>query len=224
MAVTLEHKGDIALITMDDGKANAISHAVLDGLNTALDDAKDARAVVLAGREGVFSGGFDLSVMRSGDMVAAMQLVQRGGVLAHRLYGLSKPLVAAATGHGIAMGAFILMACDTRIGPAAPAKFGMNETAIGMVVPMFAQVLAEERLVLSHRTKAFIQATIYDSEGAREAGYLDALEPPEHLVEAALNEAETLAAYPTSAYAGNKAQIRQTALDRMQKSLEVAAG
>ena len=221
MSITLEQKGDIALITMDDGKANAISHAALDGLNKALDDSADAKAVVIAGRDGMFSGGFDLSVMRSGDMAAAMELVRRGGVLAHRLYGLQKPLIAAATGHGIAMGAFILMSCDTRIGPDGPAKYGMNETQIGMVIPMFAQVLAEERLALRHRTAAFIQATIYDSHGAVEAGYLDKLVAPETIVDAALETATMMAAYPTSAYAGNKVQIRQTALDRMKKSLEV---
>jgi len=221
MAVTLEQKGDVALITMDDGKVNAISHAMLDGLHKALDDSKDAKAVVLAGRAGIFSGGFDLSVLQSGDMLAAMELVRAGGLLTHRIYGLGKPVVAAATGHAIAMGSFLLMSFDSRIGPDGPAKYGMNESAIGMVIPMFAQVLTEERIALRHRTKAFIQATLYDSKGAVEAGYLDRLVAPEQVVEAALEEAAALAVYPTSAYAGNKAQIRQPALDRMKKSLDV---
>lgn len=223
MLVTLEQKGDVALITMDDGKANAISHDMLDGLNKAIDDSNDARAVVLAGRAGMFSGGFDLSVMKAGDIAAVVDLVRRGGVFAHRLYGLKKPLIAAATGHGIAMGSFMLMASDTRIGPDGPAKYGMNETAIGMVIPMYAQVLAEERIALKHRTAAFIQATIYDSKGAVEAGYLDMLAAPDEVVATALKTAEAMAQYPTDAYAGNKLQLRQTALARMDESLKLPA-
>ena len=223
MTATLTHAGDVAIITMDDGKANAVSYAMIESLNTALDDSESARAVVLAGRPGVFSGGFDLSVMKAGDMAAVTELVKRGGILAHRLYGLKKPVVAAATGHGIAMGAFMLMASDTRIGPEEPAKYGMNETAIGMVIPMFAQVLAEERLSLRHRTAAFIQATIYDSQGAVDAGYLDQLAPQDAVVEKATAAAEALAQYPTDAYAGNKRTIRAGALARMAESLGLDA-
>lgn len=221
MTVGIEQKGDVALITMDDGKANAISHAMIDALNNALDETAKARAVVLAGRLGIFSGGFDLSVMKAGNASAVVDLVRRGGLLAHRLYGLKKPLVAAATGHGVAMGAFMLMASDTRIGPKGASKFGMNETAIGMVIPMFGQVLVEERLCLKQRTAAFIQATIYDSQGAVDAGYLDKLVEPEDVIPVALETAEALAEFPTDAYAGNKQQIRQVALDRMLQSLQV---
>ncbi|MEO0466591.1 MAG: crotonase/enoyl-CoA hydratase family protein [Pseudomonadota bacterium] len=220
MTATLETRGDIALITMDDGKANAVSHAMLDSLNEALDEATDAKAVVLAGREKCFSGGFDLSVMNSGDMASAVELVRRGGKLAHRLYGLPRPLVGAATGHGIAMGAFMLLACDTRIGPDAPAKYGMNETAIGMLIPMFAQVLTEERLPRRHRTKSFIQATIYDSAGAVDAGFLDEIVAPEAVVETALGIAQQLGQYPTDTYAGNKMLIREKALKRIEHSLQ----
>ncbi|MEM1229856.1 MAG: crotonase/enoyl-CoA hydratase family protein [Pseudomonadota bacterium] len=224
MTATLTHTGDIAVITMDDGKANAVSYAMIDSLNSALDESEAARAVVLAGRPGVFSGGFDLSVMKAGDMAAVTELVKRGGILAHRLYGLKKPLIAAATGHGIAMGAFMLMASDTRIGPEASAKYGMNETAIGMVIPMFAQVLAEERLSLRHRTGAFIQATIYDSQGAVDAGYLDRLVAQDAVVAKAVEEAEQLAQYPTDAYAGNKLTIRANALARMAQALGLSDG
>lgn len=219
MPATLESRGDIALITMDDGKANAVSYAMLDALNGALDDAKDAKAIVLAGRERMFSGGFDLSVMNTGDINKMTDLVSKGGVLAHRLYGLDKPLIAAATGHGIAMGLFTLLACDTRIGPDAPAKYGMTETAIGMVIPMFAQVLTEERVPKRFLTNAFIQANVFDSHRAVEAGFLDRLVAPEKVVDTALEVAEMMGAYPNHAYVGNKLQLRKPALDRMAESL-----
>jgi len=219
MPATLESRGDIALITMDDGKANAISYEMLDAVNAALDDVGDAKAVVLAGRERMFSGGFDLNVMNSGDVDKMTNLVRQGGILAHRLYGFDKPVIAAATGHGIAMGLFTLLSCDTRIGPDAPAKYGMTETAIGMVIPMFAQVLTEDRVPKRFLTNAFIQANVFDSHNAVEAGFLDRLVAPEKVVDTALEVAEMMGAYPNHAYVGNKLQLRKPALDRMAASL-----
>ena len=58
----------VAVITMDDGKANALGHDLLGALLAALDevDASGADAVVIVGRPGRFSAGFDLSVMKAG--------------------------------------------------------------------------------------------------------------------------------------------------------------
>ena len=66
--VTYQRHDSIATITMDDGKVNALSPRMISQINQALDRAEaDAAVVVLAGRTGVFSGGFDLSVLRGGD-------------------------------------------------------------------------------------------------------------------------------------------------------------
>ena len=63
---------DIAIVTMDDGKANAFGPNMIAAVNASLDRAADdARAVLLTGRPGLFSGGFDLKVIRSGDVEAA---------------------------------------------------------------------------------------------------------------------------------------------------------
>lgn len=103
----------VAVITMDDGKANAANPAMLDGLNEILDQAeRSASAVVLAGRSGVFSGGFDLKVLKSGDDSAAREMMRKGGAIAGRLFGFPIPVVAAVTGHAFALGAVMAMASD----------------------------------------------------------------------------------------------------------------
>ena len=151
---------------MDDGKANAVSPAMLDVLEPALEEAEaGARATALVGRAGVFCGGFDLKVVGGSDTAARDALVARGAALSHRLYNFGKPLVAAATGHGIALGAVILLACDTRIGGRGDFKFGLNETAIGMHLPPPILELARDRLPKDKVTEAAIQATIYGPEG-----------------------------------------------------------
>ena len=59
--------GAIATVTMDDGKVNVLSPRMLAEIGAALDRAEADRAVVLlTGRPGVFSAGFDLPVLRAG--------------------------------------------------------------------------------------------------------------------------------------------------------------
>ena len=109
--------GSVAVIAMDDGKANAMGPDMIAAVNDALDRAEsEASAVVIIGREGAFCGGFDLKVIRSGDAVAQVAMTTAGAHLALRLYGFPKPVVMAATGHSVALGGFLLLAADHRIG------------------------------------------------------------------------------------------------------------
>ena len=172
-AVSVRSVGDVAVVTMDDGKANAISHAILDDLNAALDDvAANSAVLVLMGRPGKFSAGFDLSVMNQGGN-AVPELVKRGAELCVRLFQFPRPVVAASTGHALAAGAIMLMSCDDRTGVEGNFKIGMNEVSIGMVLPKFACDLAQERLSKRHFTHATQCATVYSPTDAVDVGYLD---------------------------------------------------
>jgi len=191
--VTLTLVDDVAHIAIDDGKANALSHDVIDALNDALDQAVgDAKAVLLSGRPGRFCAGFDLSVMNGGpDAVRA--LVRAGALLSMRLYELERPVVIACTGHALAAGAILLMSADVRVGTAGAFKIGLNEVAIGMPIPVFAAELARDRLSRRHVTAATALATIYDPVGAIDAGYLDTVAEPDAVVDEALARARSLA-------------------------------
>ena len=192
-AVRYELHGDVASIFFDDGKANALSHAAIDGLNAALDQADaEAKAVVIAGRPGRFCAGFDLSVM-SGGVDAVRALVRAGADLSVRLYSLERPVVLACTGHALAAGAILLMTGDVRIGAAGEFKIGLNEVSIGMPVPHFASQLARDRLSRRHLTSATSLATIFDPEGALDAGFLDAVVSPDAVIATAQERAATLA-------------------------------
>lgn len=223
MAVSLDVSDNVALITLDDGKANAISHDVLDALEPALDKAEaSAAGVVLAGRPGRFCAGFDLGVMQSGDPTAVSRLLNRGGRLAHRLYGFPKPLVAAATGHALALGAILLLACDTRIGARGSFKLGLNETAIGMALPVFGTELARDRLDPALLTASVIQARVYDPDAAVTAGYLDAVTDADRVVGEAVEIARQLADLSGPAYAATKRTLRERTLGIIGASLDAA--
>jgi len=218
--VSYELVDGVAVLTMDDKKANAISHEMLDQLGAALDRAEDeAGAVVIAGREGRFSGGFDLAVMTAG-AADTRGLVTAGARFLTRLYGFPRPTVAACTGHAIAAGALILLACDQRIGAEGPAKIGLNEVAIGMTLPVFAIELARDRLAASHLGPATVHARIYDPAVAVEAGYLDRVVPAESVVTEARAEAGRLGELRAGAFARTKQVLRRTTIGRILDTLE----
>lgn len=210
----------VAVLTMDDGKANVVGHDLLAALETALDAAEaDAQALVLAGREGMFSGGFDLKEIQKGPADSA-KLVGRGAKFLLRLFSHPQPVVAAATGHGIAAGAFMLLACDTRLGAEGSFKYGLNETAIGMSLPVFGIQLATARLAQKYLTAAVTQATIYESAQAVDVGFLDQLVAPAELVSAAVAEAARLGEFETRAYRDNKVAWRAPYIAAIEASVK----
>ena len=90
---------------------------------------------------GCSAGGFDLPTMGKG-AVAAREMLEAGAKLLMAIYNHPKPIVIGCGGHAIAMGTFITMAGDERIGASGEFKLGMNETAIGMTLPTFGLELA----------------------------------------------------------------------------------
>ncbi|MGR8919165.1 MAG: crotonase/enoyl-CoA hydratase family protein [Gammaproteobacteria bacterium] len=218
--LTFELDDGVAVLTLDDGKANAIGFAMIDALNAALDRAEvEASATVLTGRPGLLSGGFDLKVIQGGDAAELARLVGLGGRLMMRLYGHPQPLVTASPGHAVALGAFMLLASDYRIGTQGDFKIGLNETALGLELPEFGVELAGARLSRRHLTEAAINARLYDPTEAAEIGFLDQVVAPDGLRAAALAKARELGAYDGAAFAYNKRAFRGAAIERVLAGL-----
>ena len=213
------HEGDaIATITMDDGKVNALSMQMFDEVNAALDRAEAAgAAVVLAGRDGVFSAGFDLGVVRAGGAAAAA-LVRTGFELSARLLAFPAPVVVACTGHAVAMGVFLLLSGDLRLGAPGTYRITANEVAIGLTMPRPAIEISRQRLAPAHFNRAMILAEVYSPDGAVAAGFLDRVDPEP--VPAARAAAERLAQLDRAALAATKLRIREPVADAIRQSLE----
>jgi enoyl-CoA hydratase len=210
---------DVAVITMDDGKANAVSHGFIDDLTEGLDRAEaEAKALVIFGRSGVFSAGFDLKEIGKGP-AESKALVDRGAALLFRLFTYPLPVVAASAGHAIAAGALLMLASDTRIGVAGDAKYGLNETAIGMTLPPFGLQIGLCRLSKRYQTEAMIQAKLYDGNEAMKVGYLDHVVSSEQLQATAMTKAGELAQLPSASYAAMKLAVRQQYADIITASI-----
>ena len=209
--VSVERRDSVLVVHLDDGKANALSSSMIGAIGAALDQAEaddSIGAVVLHGREGKFCAGFDLSVMRGGDISAMANLVCDGGELVTRLYGSSIPVVAACTGHALAAGALLLLGCDVRVGADVDCKIGLNEVAIGMVLPDWAFNIAIERLSRRHLQLAVATARITDARGAVDVGYLDEVAPVDAVLDTAVARATELATLNGRAYAGTVRALR----------------
>jgi enoyl-CoA hydratase len=219
--VDVHHEDSIATITMDDGKVNVLSLQMLEELGAALDTAETEQAVVvLAGREGKLCAGFDLGVLRSGGADAVAML--RGGFeLAERLLSFPTPVVIACTGHTVAMGVFLLLSGDYRVGAGGPYKVIANEVAIGLTMPNAAIEICRQRLTPAAYNRAVILAEQFTiDEAAVAAGFLDRVVPETELHEAARTTAATLAALDFDAHAATKLRTRAPALKALRSAID----
>ena len=217
--VSYELEESLAIVRIDDVKANALSPGLVGAVDEALDRAeKEARCLVIAGRPGRFSAGFDLGVMQQGgDAVRVM--VGAGAELAVRLYGFPIPVVMACTGHALAMGAVLLLTADTRLGAEGEFKLGLNEVAIGMTLPVFAVELARDRLSPRYATRAVLEAEMYTPATAVEAGFLDRVVASEALLDEARAEGQRLSQLDPRAHYKTKLALRGGTIGRVRESL-----
>jgi len=218
----------VGVLKLDDGKMNSFNFQMIHDVNAALEVAEgDAtKALVIAGTPKALSAGFDLKIMApvvgksSGTKAEAVRLVEEGGALMLKIFGFPKPVVVAATGHALALGAIMLLAGDVRIAQrGAQLKVGLNETAIGMQLPEFGWCLGQYRLSPTAFTRAVTQATIYSVDGAATVGYLDELVEGDVLA-ACVAEAQRLGSYVKQpAFAKTKATERCSVIDRVKGNL-----
>jgi enoyl-CoA hydratase len=209
----------VATITMDDGKVNVLSPRMISEINQALDRAQhDADVVVLAGRPEVFSAGFDLHVIRAGGP-GATNMLHAGFELAERVLSYPRPVVVACTGHAIAMGAFLLLSGDYRVGAAGPYKITANEVAIGLTLPRAAVEICRQRLNPGHFNRATILAEPFAPVGAVEAGFLDRACAPADLWDTVHSVTAQLAKLDMDAHKETKLRARQAALTAIHDAI-----
>jgi enoyl-CoA hydratase len=220
MTVTLKTEGDVSIIQMDDGKVNVFSPDMIKNFNDVLDQVPtDKGAMLIIGREGMFSAGFDLKVMMSSPENAAA-MVKSGFELLMRVFTFPRPVVAACSGHAIALGAFLLCSCDHRIGCKGDFKIGANELRNNMIVPTPILELAKFRLIKSHKQRALLNAEMYSIEDAVAPGYLDEVTDHDQLFDLALAKAKDLATLAHPQYLQTKKLDQEDVAAKIYSGIE----
>jgi enoyl-CoA hydratase len=218
---TYELRERIATITIDDGKVNAFSIPMLKAVHAALDQAeRDGAIVILTGREGYFSAGFDLKVFAGGEVDQVIEMLTLGATLVERILGFTTPVITACSGHTVAAGAFLPLAADMRIGIEGPYRIGLNEVKIGLTVPWFVIELARQRLAPAHFNRAVVSATMHNPSEAVSAGFFDRVVPADALRAASLDVAAELAELNPQAHAATKLRVRGDTLKAIRLAIE----
>ena len=218
--ITYTLDGRIATIAFDDGKVNVQSIAALHELHGAFDQAeRDGAVVLLTGREGCFSAGFDLKVFRD-EPERLGEMLTLGARLYERMLGFPTPVLASCTGHALAAGAFLLLAADVRIAADGPFQLGLTEVKLGMTLPWFAVELARYRLSAEHLDAAAVCAHMYGPREAIDAGFVDRVVAPGELAEVSRAAAEELAGLNMDAHAATKQRIRGAAIEAIRAGID----
>ena len=163
-------------------------------VNDCLDQVETEKGcLIITGKEGMFSAGLDLKTIQSGDMEKILDMSSSAFKLLARIFSFPRPVIAACSGHGIALGTFLICCCDYRIGIKGDFMLGANEMRTNMVIPTPILELIKFRVNNSHKYRAVLGAEMYTLEKAKEAGLMDDVVNPEDLMQAAMEKAKDLA-------------------------------
>ena len=210
----------VALIKLDDGKANALSLPMQQAFNSALDQAQQAKLpVVITGRSGILSAGFDLKTLAASGQ-PAVEMLNGGIEIALRLLSFETPVVIACGGHAIAMGVFLLQCGDYRIGVAGNFKYSANEVAIGMTMPWSTIEILRQRLTPAALSRAVLLAETFTPTNGVDNGLIDRVVATEaELLPVAIEFAKLSASLNAAAHAASKQRLRSEVVSAIRTGL-----
>ena len=216
-AVRYSLNSGLATIRIDDGKRNALSPEVFGELYAAFDQARsDDAAVILTGRDSVFSAGFDLKVMKRGG-ADALRMLRAGYGLPARVLEHPRPVVVACNGHVMAMGVFLMLSADYVIGSRGDFKISANEVAIGLTMPRVAAAMLQHRLTPAAYQRAVTLSEFFDVDSALRAGFFDELAEPQDAMAHAESRIEQFMQLDGAAHAASKLRIRRALIRKLRR-------
>lgn len=220
----IEYQGEVATIRMDRPPANALDHALVEALLAALDtvQAGTARALILTGRPGMFSGGLDVPALIDCQRPDISRFWQRFFELGCRLASSPIPVIAALSGHAPAGGAVLALQCDYRIGIEGNFRIGLNEVQVGLPVPSTI-LLALEQVIGPRRARQLAtRGSLLPMAEALAIGLVDELVVADSLLPVALTRAQELLALPPVAMNTTRLAGKAGLLEAYRSSSDVA--
>jgi len=211
----IEHPGGILELRLNRPPVNALNPALIRAIAEALAgaDTGGTRAVVLAGRPGMFSAGLDVPELLAHDRAGIVDLWSTLYSLLYQLATYPLPVAAAITGHSPAGGAVMALFCDTRIMAEGDFRIGLNEVQVGLPMPPVI-FRALSWVVGPHRAELLAGgAHLVNSAEALRLGFVDEVVPAEHVVEHAVAWCRERLALPANAHATTRRMARQSFVD-----------
>lgn len=214
-----DQEGDVAVLTLDDGKLNALNAEVFRELAAAVEESRGSSALVINGREGMFTAGLNTKELAQLDGVGLADLLDVFGRTVMQLWSHPRPVVAACTGHAIAAGTMLAMAADHAVAADGDFKWGLTETQIGFPLPHFAIELSRHNLRSDRLEDLLLPGTVVGPATAVEVGFADELADPGEVWTRAITRARELASLPQEAYATTKRRLRGATIQEVLEGL-----
>lgn len=210
-----EDRGNVAVLTMEHGKANALDRELCTELEHRFREIgeDECRALVLTGTGKVFSAGVDLKrLVTEGDpyldrFLPALERVVRS------LFVLPKPVVAAINGHAIAGGCLLAQCADHRIVAQGSARMGTAELLVGVPFPTVGLEVLRFQAGSRNAQRLAYTGAQFGPDDAVALGLADRSAPAGDLLETCIGIAEDLAKIPTATFALTKRQLRRPVLE-----------
>lgn len=218
----IKREGAVAVLSLDDGKANALTLKEFTGLRKALVELEksDAGAVVLTGRAGYFTAGLNLKLMPNYSADEMSALIREFGLCVADLFVFGKPMVAAVSGHALGGGAIFAFCADVRLIAEGPFKFGLNEVPGGMFVPTFGIEVARAAIPTEFLTQCVMHGRVLSPAETKELRIVEEVLPGDQLMPRALERANQLSELAHAGYTLTKKLLRGGGAELMKKNLE----
>ncbi|MFP8873091.1 MAG: enoyl-CoA hydratase/isomerase family protein [Myxococcota bacterium] len=207
----------VGWLQMDDGRVNAMQGEWFDAMHAALDRAEqdEVHAVVISGREDVFSAGLDLKLLPRLPMDEIRLLTERFVETLRRIFLFPKPVIAAAMGHAVAGGMMLMLAADIRLAAAGTgARYGLNEATTGVPLAGGTLGICRYGIPTVHHTELLLHGQLIDAEGCLARGVFHEVVPKGELLERAAARAGDLADLVLDVYSVHKHLLRSGAFDQ----------
>jgi enoyl-CoA hydratase len=217
---------EIALVTIDDGKANAMDFVFFEEMGDSLDRARDdgAKTLIIEGRPGFFSGGLDTKLIPTLSPTELNHLAESLARTLLRVFSLPIPTIAVCNGHAVAGGAMLSFSCDLRFVVDGPFLIQMNEMLIGIPLPSWIMLIGRSAIPVRWLVETLLHARAYNPAEVVEKGlFHELIREGENPMEYARKQAERLDALSLSAYGKSKERMRdadiQQVMDLLRKEL-----
>jgi enoyl-CoA hydratase len=218
--IELTHRGNVAVLRMMHGKANAMDLEFCEALTARLDECRQAptAALVITGEGRMFSAGVDLRRVLEGGVEYLHAFLPAMIKTFELVFSCEKPVVAAVNGHAIAGGCILACAADRRIMARQAGRIGVPELLVGVPFPMAAFEIMRFAVPPPHFQALVYSGATVPAESAVERGLADTVVEPEALLDHAIGVAAEMAAIPADVFAFTKRQLREPALARIREA------
>ena len=217
MIVQHDEIEDVSVITVDDGKANAVNPRLIRALSTALTQAERSSAVILRGRPGVFSAGLDLNLVDGAPSSEVTTFLNEFNDFLCSLLLYPRPLIAECTGHAIGAGCLLLVACDIRVGTPR-GRAGVSGVHLGLPFPSGALAVARTCMNKQALNRTMLLGEVFSGDDRLRHGLLSEIVPEEKLQSVALHRARDAARVSPVSFSSTRTRLREDEVSKARQN------